>query len=101
MQQYKYVVWAPGNCASVRLAKQLAADVLVMRLQSDEFEWYYPLLKPHEHYVPIPVNVSQPEANLSSITAASVGLAAAVKWAEGHPEQVSWCSLNARLQRVS
>ena len=39
MEQYKYLVWAPGNCASVRLAKQLAADALVMKLESNETEW--------------------------------------------------------------
>lgn len=39
VDQYKYVVWATGNCASVRLAKQLASDALVMKIDSDEFEW--------------------------------------------------------------
>ena len=94
VEQYKYLVWVPGNCASVRLAKQLAADALVMKLDSDEVEWYYPLLRPNEHFVPIWVNRTAPDTNLSQITASSVGIAEAVRWAEAHPLQVSiwrWC----------
>lgn len=89
MERYKYLVWVTGNCASVRLAKQLAADALVMKLESDEREWYYPLLQPHVHYVPVWLNATEPEANLTTITAASVGIADAVRWAEDHPEQVN------------
>ena len=32
MDQYKYLVWAPGNCASVRLALQLASDAAVLKV---------------------------------------------------------------------
>ena len=93
MQNYKYLVWVPGNCASVRLAKQLASDALVMKLDSDEFEWYYPLLRPHEHYVPVWVNNTDPKGNLSAISGASVGLAEAVRWAEDHPLEVWSCCI--------
>ncbi|KAK9811967.1 hypothetical protein WJX73_004068 [Symbiochloris irregularis] len=88
VERYKYLIWVTGNCASVRLAKQLAADALVFKVDSDEREWYYPLLQPHVHYVPVWLNVTDPEANLTTITAQSSGIADAVRWAESHPEQV-------------
>lgn len=88
MEGYKYLVWAPGNCASVRLAKQLAADALVLKLNSVEHEWYYPLLQPYQQFVPVWVNTTGPQGNLSLLNASSVGIAEAVRWAEGHPQEV-------------
>ena len=32
VDKYKYLVWAPGNCASVRLALQLASDAAVLKV---------------------------------------------------------------------
>ena len=40
-------------------------------------EWYYPLLKAWEHYVPVWANSS------------GVGMAEAVEWANAHPVAVS------------
>ena len=37
---YKYVVWVPGNCASVRLALQLASDALVLKVNPRAHFWY-------------------------------------------------------------
>jgi len=72
---YRYLVWAPGNCASVRLALQLASDAVVLKIESPEMEWYYPLLKPYVHYIPLHAN------------ATGVDLEAAIAWAEAHPDQ--------------
>lgn len=33
VDRYKYLVWVPGNCASVRLALQLASDAAVLKVQ--------------------------------------------------------------------
>lgn len=73
VDRFRYLVWAPGNCASVRLALQLASDAVVLKIESPEVEWYYPLLRPGVHYIPLHAN------------ATSVDLAAAVGWAESHP----------------
>lgn len=73
---YKYVVWAPGNCASVRLALQLASDALVFKIDNDEAEWYYPLLTPFVHYVPLEANNTH------------VNLEDMLHWAGQHPDQV-------------
>ena len=32
VDKYKYLVWVPGNCASVRLALQLASDAAVLKV---------------------------------------------------------------------
>lgn len=72
----RYLVWAPGNCASVRLALQLASDSLVLKIDSSvEQEWYYPLLEPFEHYVPIEANET------------FVGVEEGVAWAEARPRE--------------
>ena len=73
---YKYLVWAPGNCASVRLALQLASDALVFKIDTDEHEWYYPLLKPFVHYVPL-------QANSTHVNVEEMML-----WAKQHADQV-------------
>jgi hypothetical protein len=74
---YKYAVWVPGNCASVRLALQLASDCLVMKVESPEKEWYYGMLEPYRHYVPLHANATH------------VDVVEAVQWAESHPMEVT------------
>lgn len=53
MNGYKYLLWVPGNCAALRLAAQLSSDAAVFKLDSPEIEWYYPLLQPWIHYIPV------------------------------------------------
>jgi len=72
----RYLVWAPGNCASVRLALQLASDAIVLKIDSSgEREWYYPLLKPFVHYIPIEANET------------FVGVEQGIAWGEAHPRE--------------
>lgn len=73
---YKYQAWLPGNCASVRLALQLAADAAVFKIENEETEWYYPLLKPYVHYIPITANGTHTD------------LLEQLAWAESHKEHV-------------
>lgn len=73
---YKYLVWAPGNCASVRLALQLASDAAVFKIDNDESEWYYPLLKPFVHYIPLEANSTY------------VNLEDMMYWARHHQKEV-------------
>lgn len=56
MQQvtrFKYIVNVEGNCAALRLKHLLAGPSLVFFVQSDEIEWFHPLLKPYKHYIPV------------------------------------------------
>ena len=76
VDKYKYQAWLPGNCASVRLASQLAADSAIFKVENDESEWYYPLLKPYVHYIPIVAN--ETDTNLLE----------QLEWAEANLDQV-------------
>ena len=73
---YRYHIWAPGNCASVRLALQLASDAAVFKIEIDETEWYYPLLKPFVHYIPLEANSTH------------VNLEEMMYWARHHQSEV-------------
>ena len=73
---YRYLIWAPGNCASVRLALQLASDAAVFKIENDESEWYYPLLKPFVHYIPLEANSTH------------VNLEEMMYWARHHQPEV-------------
>jgi protein glucosyltransferase len=48
-----------------------------MQIDSPEMEWYYPLLKPWVHYIPMRANETW--CNLEE----------AVGWAEAHPQEVA------------
>ena len=50
---YKYIVNVEGNCAALRLKHLLAGPSAVFFVQTDEIEWFYPLLKPFVHYIPV------------------------------------------------
>ena len=76
VKQYKYQVWAPGKCASIRLALQLAADAAVFKVEHEDREWYYPMLKPYVHYIPF--TASENFTNLVD----------QLTWAEQHPSEV-------------
>ena len=53
MSRFKYIVNVEGNCAALRMKHLLAGPSVVFFVQSDEMEWYYPLLKPYVHYIPV------------------------------------------------
>ncbi len=74
---YKYLIWAPGNCASVRLALQLASDAAVFKIVNDEVEWYYPLLNPFVHYIPLVANSTH------------INLEEMMYWARHHQDEVN------------
>ncbi len=76
VETYKYQAWLPGNCASVRLALQLASDSAVFKVENEELEWYYPLLKPYVHYIPITANDTH------------TNLLEQLEWAEANLDQI-------------
>ncbi len=71
--RYKYQAWLPGNCASIRLALQLAADAAVFKVEHEDMKWYYPMLQPYVHYIPIMANET------------FTNLLDQLHWAETHP----------------
>lgn len=83
VNRFKYQVWLPGNCASIRLSLQLAADSAVFKVEHDDMEWYYPLLKPYVHYIPVLANETHTD------------LLDQLSWAESHPDAVRQIVLSA------
>lgn len=85
VQRFKYLVNVEGNCAALRLRRLLASPSAVMFVQSDEIEWYYPLLKPYVHYIPVRFSAAGlPEGGFGQ-----VDLADKVAWAEENPQRVA------------
>ena len=58
-------------------------SMLAVQIESPELEWYYPLLKPYEHYIPMVANESW------------VNLEEVIGWAEAHQEEVAKIVENA------
>ncbi len=50
---YKYFVQVDGNTTAWRFIDLLGSNSVVFKQQSPFYEFYYPLLKPNEHYIPI------------------------------------------------
>lgn len=83
VQRFKYMVNVEGNCAALRLKHLLSSPSAVFFVQSDEIEWYYPLLKPYVHYIPVRFSTSGEKEGHE------VDLAQKVEWAERHPDRVA------------
>lgn len=79
----------PGNCAAIRLPSQLASDTAVLMLDSPEIEWYYPLLRPYEHYIPVTVK-----------NESFVDVESAIKWAESHPLEVNDTAIDSTSSKL-
>ena len=53
VSKFKYIINADGHCAALRLRHLLASDSVVFWIESNEVEWFYPLLIPYTHYIPM------------------------------------------------
>ena len=51
--RFKYAAVVEGNCAALRLKGLLGSPSAVLLVQSDEAEWFTPLLVPWVHYIPV------------------------------------------------
>lgn len=60
----------------------LASDSAVFWLESNQIEWFYPLLQPYVHYVPVRLLDSEPDDSLRNVVNK-------VAQAEQHPEKVA------------
>lgn len=54
--RWRYLASLDGNGWASRLPFLMALGSLVFKQESDFFTWWYPLLKPFHHYVPIVIN---------------------------------------------
>ena len=51
--KYRYLLHIDGNVASSRLASELHIGSTIFKQHSFSSEYFYPLLRPWEHYVPV------------------------------------------------
>ena len=54
---YKYLLHIDGNLASSRLASELHVGSTIFKQDSFSSEYFYPLLRPWEHYIPLATNL--------------------------------------------
>ncbi|KAL1527459.1 hypothetical protein AB1Y20_016124 [Prymnesium parvum] len=69
---FKYLLHIDGNVASSRMASELHVGSTVFKQRSFSSEYFYPLLKPWVHYVPVASNLEDVPAKL--------------KWANENPQ---------------
>lgn len=82
VQKYKYIINADGNCAAHRLRHLLASDSVVFWIASDQVEWFYPLLEPFVHYVPIEFDANDVQVTVRDILVK-------LQWAEENPTRMA------------
>lgn len=56
--KYKYILTLEGHVAAYRLSYELSSGSVVLLAQSKWRLWYYTLLKPYIHYVPVKQDLS-------------------------------------------
>ena len=69
--KYKHLLHIDGNLASSRLASELHVGSTIFKQESFSNEYFYPLLKPYVHYVPVAANLQDVPEKL--------------RWAKSHP----------------
>ena len=88
VSKYKYIVNADGHCAALRMRQLLASDSAVFWVETNQIEWFYPLLQPFVHYIPVrhaEYEVADPLHDLVN----------KVEWAEQNPAKVAAIVRNA------
>ncbi len=56
--QFRYLLEVDGNSCPWSFLKKLRMNSLVLKVESPYMQWYYPVFKPWEHYVPIKADLS-------------------------------------------
>ena len=92
--QYKYIINADGHCAALRMRHLLASDSAVFWVETNQIEWFYPLLQPYVHYIPVRFLDYELDDPLRDIVRK-------VAWAEAHPAKVATIVSNANRFAVT
>ena len=71
--EHRYILHIDGNVASSRLASELFVGSTIFKQESFSSEYFYPLLKPWVHYIPVATNLHDVPSKL--------------KWAKEHPRK--------------
>ena len=89
VKRYKYIINADGHCAALRLRHLLASDSAVFWIESNQIEWFYPMLTPYIHYIPVQFDKGAVDP-LPDIVEK-------VAWAEQNPQTVATIVENANV----
>jgi len=80
---YKYQMQVDGySCAYTTSGWKLFANCLMFKEDSEHFQWYYPELKPYEHYIPVQEGLSD--------------LVEKIQWAMVHDDEAKAIARRAR-----
>lgn len=88
IRQFKYIINADGHCAALRMRQLLASDSAVFWVETNQIEWFYPLLQPFVHYIPVRHLDYEPDDPLHDIVTK-------IEWAERNPSKVAAIVRNA------
>lgn len=88
IKKYKYIINADGHCAALRMRQLLASDSAVLWVETNQIEWFYPLLQPFVHYIPVRYLDYEADDPLHD-------LVVKIEWAERNPKKVAAIVRNA------
>ena len=94
VKNYKYIIVADGHCATIRTHAVLASDSAVFWVETNLIEWFYPLLQPYVHYIPVRLLKHEPQDPLQDIVDK-------IAWAKSNPEKVAAIVKNANQFAVT
>jgi hypothetical protein len=80
--RYKYIINVEGNVAAYRLSYELSAGSVILLVNSKWKMWYYDLLKPYKHYIPVHQDLSD--------------LFTQIKWCQDHDDLCAQIAVNAK-----
>lgn len=65
-QKYKYIISVGTNADwAERLRTHLFTNSVLIKHESESFEWFYPLMKPWKHYIPCSIEFKDLEKNVT------------------------------------
>ncbi len=88
IKKYKYIINADGHCAALRMRNLLASDSAVLWVETNQIEWFYPLLQPFVHYIPVRYLDYEADDPLHDVITK-------IEWAERNPRKVQAIVRNA------
>ena len=80
--KYKFILHVPGNVCAFRLTKELSCGCCILLVKSKYYLWYFGLLKPWIHYIPIKEDLSD--------------LSEKIKWCQDNNEKCKQIAENAK-----
>ncbi|DBA91833.1 TPA: hypothetical protein ACH3X1_015970 [Trebouxia sp. C0004] len=87
VQRFKYIINVDGHCAALRMRELLASDSVVLWVESNEVEWYYSLLQPFVHYIPVRYFPHMDDPLSDIVTK--------IEWANANPAEMALIIQNA------